>query len=83
MGTLEHLENTRTREHPLWKTIPSYIQTKLSSTDQHPRPTVSHDVTSAVVLHKAPCGRTRRVAICGSVHGLHMSGNCFHINHKK
>jgi putative transposase len=33
--------------------------------------------------HKAPCGRTRRVDICGPVHGLHMSGNCFHINHKK
>jgi hypothetical protein len=34
-------------------------------------------------VHIAPCGRTRRVDVCGPVHGPHMSGNCFNINHKK
>ncbi len=39
--------------------------------------------TCGDTLHIAPCGRTRRVDVCGPVHGPHMSGNCFNINHKK
>lgn len=35
------------------------------------------------VEYIAPCGRTRRVDICGPVHGPPTRYSCFNINHKK